>query len=759
LYEFGPFRIDTQKRLLLRDNQPVSLTPKAFDILLLLVQQGDRLVSKDELMKAVWPDSFVEESNLSQNIFTLRKALGDSIEARRYIVTVPGRGYQFAEKVLAVGEERQEELTVASPPNPPGVMEAAKSRAIWLWLGASVVAVAALIGGILSFRSQPTPLTDKDTLLLADFGNTTGDPVFDETLKQGLLIQLAQSPFLAFVSEHRVNETLKLMGRSAGERLTPEVAREVCLRTGSKAMLSGSITHLGSQYVISLKAENCNSGDILAVSQEQATRKEDVLKALDAIAVNLRRKLGESLATLEERDVPLEQATTPSLEALKAYSLGYRQANSGALLDAIPFYQRAIELDPDFAVAYAHLGQTYANSSQEALAVASIKQAFARRERASEREKFYIITRYYELVTKEVDRRVEVFELWKRMYPRDSIPLNDLAAEHVDMGRFDQSLVEAQAAISLSPIGYTAYSLLGMSYLGLNRFDEAKAVREKQVKEGLADHWDHVDLYGIAVLQDDAAAAQREIDWSQGKPYEFFMLQTMAGLAASKGKLEDAMETYRLAMEKARHAGFAGIATNTVVDTVLMRTLVGNASGGTLSPAESERARRTAGSIYAMRGDTRRASAIADELVKLVPTATYVNRVWAPSIRAEIEISRGNPAKAIELLEAASPYEFGWKAGLWPTYVRGRAFLRARRGKEAAAEFERILQHRGTCFADSLSPLVYTLSYLQLGRAQVLAGETPLARRSYENFLAAWKDADPDIPILKQAKAEYANLR
>jgi eukaryotic-like serine/threonine-protein kinase len=758
LYEFGLFRIDPQKRLLLRDNEPVPLTPKAFDTLLVLVQNSERVVSKDDLMKTVWPDSFVEESNLSQNIFTLRKALGDSAETRRYIVTVPGRGYQFTEKVHEVSEGLQENLVVESHSRSRVVIEQGRSGAIWGWAGVGVLLVA-LLGGILYDRSpQASRLTDKDTVVVADFNNSTGDAVFDDTLKQGLSVELKQSPFLALVSDHTVNETLKLMGRPVGDRLTPEVAHEICVRTGSKAMLTGSIASLGREYVIGLKAVNCGTGDVLAVAQQQATSKEKVIAALGAASAKLRRQLGESRATLQQYDVPLEQATTPSLEALKAYSQGYVQASRGELLAAIPLYKRAIELDPDFATAYAHLGQTYANSAQEELAAASIKQAFERRTRTSEPERFYITTRYYELVTKELEKRVEAFELWKRMYPRDSTPPNDLAAEYVDMGRFDQGLAEAQEAVRMAPHRYTGYSLLGMSYLGLNRFADARIVREKQVAEGLADHWDHIDLYGIAVIQNDAAAVQREIEWAKGKTYEFFMLQTMAGMAASTGRLRNARDTYRQAMESARRAGRAGIAKNMVVDLALMEAMVGNPLPATGLAAESEHARRAAGRVHAIRGDARRASAIADELIEHAPSGTFENKVWVPLIRAEIEISRGDPAKAIELLQAAPPYEFGWKAGPWPNYVRGRAFLKAHRGTEAAAEFQRILEHRGACFADSLSPLVYALSHLQLARAQVLSGDATAARKSYQNFLALWKDADPDIPILKQGKAEYAKL-
>jgi tetratricopeptide (TPR) repeat protein len=554
------------------------------------------------------------------------------------------------------------------------------------------------------------------------------------------------------------------MGRTAGDRITPETGQELCLRTGSKAMLTGSVASLGSQYVIGLRAVNCSTGDVIAEAQQQAASKEKVIAALGEASATLRRELGESISTLQQYDVPLEQATTPSLEALKAYSLGFVQASRGNLLESIPLYKRAIELDPNFATAYAHMGQAYANSSQIELAVASVKQAYERRERASEAEKLYITTRFYELVTKDVDKRIEALQTWTRMYPRNGTSHNDLASEYVDMGRFDQGLAEAQETVRLSPSHYTGYELLGWSYLGLNRFADVRAIREKQVAEGSAGHWDHIDLYLIAFFENDAAGMQREVEWAKGKTYEFFMQETIAGVQASAGKLKAASQIYLEASESARQAKFNDIAANMIVDRALMEAVATDGPGAAQKsqaesfPLEGEHGRRHAGITYGIRGDVRRASEIADQLSKDAPTATYVNRVWVPVIRAEVEIDRGNPTKAVELLRASSPYEFGWKAGLWPSYVRGRAYLKAHQGKEAAAEFEHILDHRGSCAADALAPLLYALSHLQLARARVLSGDASEARKSYQDFFALWKDADSDALLLKTAKAEYASL-
>jgi tetratricopeptide (TPR) repeat protein len=385
--------------------------------------------------------------------------------------------------------------------------------------------------------------------------------------------------------------------------------------------------------------------------------------------------------------------------------------------------------------------------NQGELAEASVKQAYEHRARASEREKFYITTGYFELVTEEVEKRIEALELWKRMYPRDAVARNNFAAEYNDMGKFNEGLAEAQEAVRLAPSHYTAYEALGMAYLGLNRFAEAKEVRQKQLTLNVSNHWDHSDLYAIAVVENDTAGMQREIEWAKGKTYEFVLLRTIGEKLAAEGKAQDAREAYRRAVETARRGGFAILAKNRAVDLDLMETLLGHFSKTSHETQAApgafvhRSALETAGHVYAMRGDARRATAIADELVKRSPTGTYVNNVWAPSIRAELEISRGNAAKAITLLQEAFPYEFGWQAQNWANYDRGRAYLQLKRG-----------------MAGSLSSVVYALSHVQLARALAISGDTAAARTAYQNFFNLWKDADPDVPILKEAKAEYAQL-
>jgi len=652
-------------------------------------------------------------------------------------------------------------VAAVSGPVAPAPVAPSSGRRRWYMLAAAGIVVAAGVAGFFYTRGARA-LTEKDSILLTDFVNTTGDPVFDGTLKQALAVQLEQSPFLNVFPQERVRDTLRYMGRSPEERLTPDLARQVCQRESIKAVLNGSIATIGSQYVVGVDAINCQTGDTLAREQIEVDKKEQVLGAVGNAASKLRGKLGESLASIKKFDAPIEEATTSSLEALKAFSLGEAERDKGSEYTAIPFYKHALELDPNFAVAYARLGQAYNNTGQSALAIENTRQAFERRERASEPEKLYISTHYYENVTGEWDKAIEAYQLWKRTYPRDSIPTNNLGvAYNFYLGKFDQGLAEALETVRLDPNSAFSYGVLGASYFGLNRFAEAKAVREKQVALKLDSVSDHRDLYVLAFLEGGTAAMEREAEWAKGKPDEFLMLETVAEAAAFSGKLQKARETYRQAIESARRGKFEESEAGITARQAVTEALVGNETqvrAGALAALAMDQSRPTlffAGLAQSMAGDVRQAAATADELSKRFPVDTFVNSIAVPTIRGQIEVNRGNPAKAIELLQAASPYEAGWAARALPNYVRGQAYLKAHQGKEAVAEFQKILDHRGIC---ATSPAC-ALSHLQLARARAMSGDGAGARSAYQDFLALWKDADPDIPILKEAKAEYARLQ
>jgi serine/threonine protein kinase/tetratricopeptide (TPR) repeat protein len=630
----------------------------------------------------------------------------------------------------------------------------------WYIAAAAAVIVAAAVAGFF-YRKSSRSLTEKDAILLTDFVNTTGDAVFDGTLKQALAVQLEQSPYLNVFPQDKVRNTLKFMGRSPDERVTPDLARDICQREGLKAVLNGTISSIGSQYVVDVNAINCQSGDSLAREQVQADKKEQVLGAVGKAASSLRGKLGESLASVQKFDAPVEEATTSSLEALKAFSLGEAERDQGSELDAIPFYKHALDLDPNFAVAYARLGQCYANTGQDALAIENTQKAFERRERTSEVEKFYITTHYYDIVTGEIDKSIEAYQLWTRTYPRDSIPTNNLAVFYGDTGKLNESLEQAQQTMRLAPEAALSYQVLSRGFMSLNRFAEVKSVKQKQIDLKLDGSSDHRTLYAVAFLEGNAAEMQRQADWAKGKPDEFLMLEAVAEAAASSGRLQKAGDFYRQAVDSAQRGKFREAAAGITARSAMVEAAIGNLSQARQAAVEAlniDRGREAlpfAGLALSLSGDSAQATAVADELSKRFPLDTMINNVTLPAIHAGIEISRGNPAKAVELLQASVPYEFGWESRAIPNYIRGLALLKMRQGKEAAAEFQKILDHRGICTTLPLCPL----SHLQLGRARVLSGDDAGARTAYQDFFALWKDADPDVPILKEAKAEYAKLQ
>ncbi|MGA7424824.1 MAG: protein kinase [Candidatus Sulfotelmatobacter sp.] len=632
----------------------------------------------------------------------------------------------------------------------------------WLWVAAAVVIAAAVASGIFFFSHRSRALTARDSILLSDFVNTTGDPVFDGTLRQALAVQLEQSPYLNIFPQERVRDTLRYMGHSPDERVTPDLARQVCQREGVKAVLNGTISAVGTQYVVGVDAVNCLTGDNLAREQVSVDKKEQVLGAVGKVASSLRSKLGESLASLQKFDAPVEEATTSSLDALKYFSLGEAERDKGSEQTSVPFYKHALELDPNFAVAYARLGQAYNNMGETVLGIENTRKAFERRDRCSELEKLYIETHYYNIVTGEVDKELEAYELWRRTYPNDSIPPNNLAVSHAVVGKWEQSLEEAQETKRLDPNSAFSYNVVAGAYLGLNRLAECKAMRLQEVAQKVDNAADHGNLYMFAFLDGDAAGMQHEVDWAKGRQDEYMVMETVADVAASSGKMVAARASYQQAVDLQRRETLEESAATALAREAVFEAQMGNSKAArddastALSRSRARDPLSVAGRALSLAGDEREAEAAAQQLVKENPTDTLVNAVAVPVIRAGIALNQGNPAKAIELLQPATPYEFGYAAGVQPNYVRGLAYLKLHQGKEAAAEFQKILDHPGICMF--MLPTC-RLARLQLGRARAEAGDAGGARTAYQDFFALWKDADPGVPILKEAKAEYAKLQ
>ncbi len=619
-----------------------------------------------------------------------------------------------------------------SVPVPAAAPPRKTRRATILWtagaLGVALVAVIAIPKG--------TPaLTERDYILLSDFTNTTGEPAFDGTLKQALAIQLEQSPYLNVFPDDRVAETLTLMGRSPDERLTDAMAREVCQREDVKAMLKSSIASLGSRYVITLEAAACQENRTLAREQVEADSKEDTLKALGRAAANLRARLGESLSSIEASNTPIERATTGSLEALRAFSLGTELNRRGDFQDAVPMFQRAIELDPDFAMAHARLGTVYFNLRRIPLGVAAATKAFELRDRVSEKEKLYISSRYF-LAVGEDDKDVETNELWVRTYPRDYVPRNNLGVSYNARGQYDQAVIQLEEAVRLNPSAGLARQNLANAYIGLGRFREAKDACQAFVTAGGTCSG---PLFQVAFLENDTAAMQRYAEGARTLP----SLVNLGNAAASQGKRKQARAFFTQAADRAPPSTIGGLRGA----AAMMEVLFGSPQEAVRHLAEANDWQ--AALILALAGSVTRAEQIVNTL-NLPGTRGQTQR---DIVRAAIEWQRNNPAKTIEALRSSQRYEPGGPS-LIAIYLRGLANLQAGAGAAAAAEFQKIIDHPGTFVLS----VVHPLAHLGAGRAYALMGEPEKTRNAYEEFFAKWKDADPDIPILKSARDEFAKL-
>jgi len=667
----------------------------------------------------------------------------------------PENRYQSA-KELAIDLRRLQTPSAAKVAEVP-----VAGRKLWkVLVPAALIVVAAAMVGTLYFNSQRAhALTDKDTIVLSDFTNMTGDAVFDGSLRQGLTVQLEQSPFLSLVPEQRVKETLRLMGQTAETKLTPEISREVCQRRGGKAVIDGSIAQIGTQYLLTLKAVNCFSGETLASAEAQANDKNHVLDALGKTALEIRNKLGESLSTVQKFDTPLEQATTPSLEALQAYSLGWKKlAGDDDPASAIPMFQQAIRLDPKFAIAYNFLGMSYHNLGESTLASDNFRKAYELRERASEREKLYIEATYHGFATRDLEKAERAYGVVVQIYPRYWAARNDLGWAYTLLGQHDKALAEYREALR-SDVNGVVYTNLVQTYLSLNRLADAQAT----AKEAQANKIDSPDLHGLvyvlAFVQNDPAGMAQQVAWATGKPgVEDQLLFSEAATAAYFGRLRAAREFSHRAVDSATRAEEKETAATYSAQSGVMEALFGNAAEArqhvesALRLSSGREVKYLAALALAMAGDTVRAQILADDLGTRFPEDTLVRVAYLPTLHAQIALNRGDSPDAVGVLQTAIPYELGLAASLYPAYLRGEAYLAAHQGREAAVEFQKILDHGGVVQNDPVGGL----AHLQLARAYTLQGDTVKARAAYQDFLTLWKDADPGIPILKEAKAEYA---
>jgi eukaryotic-like serine/threonine-protein kinase len=759
---FGPYIADPRAGELRKNGIRIRVSGQPYQILLYLLAHPGDIVTREELRSHIWGDgTFVDfEHSLNAAINRLRRALNDSAESPRFIETIPGRGYKFIESVQALAGPETEP---AAPPLLAPIVP--KPSRKWPYLVAGLVSIA----GFFFYLHRPRPLPVTGAIVLADFSNRTKDPVFDGTLRQGLAIQLEQSPYLSLVSDERIQRTLALMNQPAQAQLTAERGREVCERTGSAAVLDGSIASLGSQYVLSLNAKDCATGEVIFREQSQAARKEDVPAVLSRMATRFRSRAGETLSTIEKHSIPLMEATTPSLEALKAYTTGVQVASSSGFASAIPHLKRAIELDPKFATAYAYLGRLYGDTGQPGLSADATQRAFELRQRASARERFFITFSYDRQITGNLQKTRQTLDLWIQTYPRDASPHSFLSGlTTLATAQYERCILEAETAIRLNPEGTPAYANLAGCNLSLDRLPEAEAALRLATERKLEIDDFLILRYDLAFLKNDGAAMEREVARARGKRgAEDWMYHQQALVMARSGRLRNARAMSRRAVELALQNGERERAAlyrtgQAVYEAVLGDTPAARVSAKAALALSNDRDVEYGNAFaLAMAGDASGSQALASGLDKRFPEDTLVRFQYLPVLRALSALSRGENTKAAEFLEDPS-FDFAFPAtafiggfgALYRVYSRGETYLAAHRGAEAAAEFQKIIAHRGLVLSDPIG----TRALLQLGRAFAMSTNDAQAKATYKQFLDLWQDADPDLPILRQAQSEYKKI-
>jgi DNA-binding winged helix-turn-helix (wHTH) protein/Flp pilus assembly protein TadD len=804
--KFGSFVVDLAAGEVRKNGFRIRLQENPLRVLALLAEKQGQLVTREELRKRLWPeDTFVDfENGLNAAVSKLRDALSDSAENPRYIETIPRRGYRFlftVENVPANGNGITSPAVTAADTEltsdpietnrAVSISHHALSTLSWWrnrlvhWKLLLLIGLLALsLLGFAAFKllnrrpaiNLQTKLTNKDTIVLADFANSTGDPLFDDALQTALTVSLRQSPFLSVLSESQVAETLQQMTRPASTKLTPEVTRELCQRGRSKAYIAGSIGSLGSEFVLGLKAVNCQNGDTLAQEQVTAVSKEKVLDALGEAASKLRGELGESLTTVQKFDVPLSQATTSSLEALKVYSLGLKIYDEKGVVAALPYEQRAIELDPSFAMAYRAVGGIYLSLGEPGRASEYLTKAFQLRESVTQWEKLTVTANYYEYVTGELDKANQAFQEQMASYPREWIAYDDLSLALAAQGQYQKAAEIARQGILDAPQYVGNYENLVSYDLSLQRLDEALQVIHEAQARKIEDYGLHDDLYRLAFLGSDPAAMAEQQHWFVGKPdYENIGLKLESDTEAYEGHVLKSRQLTKLAIDSAMQADQKETAATYLASDALQLAAYGDAVEARRSAAEALKMEPTSKGVaveaalaFAMAGDLARGGSLAQELGKLFPVDAQMQSLWLPAVRAQLALYRKDSVAALNALSVASPIELGvtvyGETCLYHVYVRGDAYLAGGQGKAAAAEFQKILDHSGiivNCWTGALAHLgVARANALQSRTSQGTDADAARVRAlaAYKDFLTLWKDADPDIPILISARAEYAKL-
>ncbi|MGB7847118.1 MAG: winged helix-turn-helix domain-containing protein [Candidatus Acidiferrum sp.] len=765
LLRFGDFTVHRRERSVRKHGIRLKLHGQPFEILLMLAEHQGEVVTREELQAKLWKgDTFVDfENGLNAAVKKLRQVLGDSVESPRYIETLPRVGYRLLSPVTGVEpSEREapaqvlEQESSREPAVPLAARQPAKS---WRWALVASAAVVLAGLGVLWFRTAhpAAAFREEDSVLVSDFVNTTGDPVFDGTLKRALVVKLGESPHFNLLNEPNLRATLQLMERPATEKLVPPIDREVCQRAGAKVAIGGSIVALGNEYVISLDAKDCMTGVSVAHQERRAPNRDQVLTTLGDMIPPFRRRLGESLPTIQRFNTPIAQATTPSLSALKAYTMGDEARLQDKEEESAAFYKMAVELDPNFAIAYARLGALFRNLSQDDLSRQHMQKAFELREHVSEREKFYIAAHYYTDFTREIDKSVETYKLWTQTYPRDWIPYNNLADVAARSGLLDNAVPAAQEALRLNPNSWFAYGTLAHSYLKASRFAEAKAVGERAIAENHSGTASNT-LIRVAYVEGDQAAIDKQMAAVKGKPNEAVMLAFAAQATTGLGKLREARRLFEISEDVALKRGQKEVASNAAYDeslpeaelgdVVAARSYVEKGLQWNPDPASQAYAALTLGRI----GDVARAERFV-KAADVRPLDTLHNVIDLAAARAAIQLARKNASLAIEELKAAEPYDLSEAAGGSTLYLRGLAYLEANSPKEAAAQFQRLIENHGSAVT-----VYWALAHLGLARAYTQDGQTDKALGKSRDFFALWKNADPDMPILRQARAEYEKL-